>query len=128
MNIRHRILSLVGLLALPPLAAANDNNWQQHEDREHHSKEELSTRDRRNFEAYLDAHSETAQLLYQQPELINDRHQWIEKVEGASVACWWIPVGHRPTITESAERLRLINKAGPTPEAFTLRKAFPPPR
>ena len=67
------ILSLVGLLALPPLAAANDTNWQQHEDREHRAKEELSTRDRHNFEAYLDAHWETAQLLYQQPELINDR-------------------------------------------------------
>jgi hypothetical protein len=61
-------------------------------------------------------------------ELINDRHQWIQRVEGASVACWWIPIGHRPTIAESAERLRLINKLGPTLEAFTLRKSFPKPR
>jgi hypothetical protein len=67
------VLSLVGLLALPPLAAANDNNWQQHERKEHRSRDEMSTRDRRNFEAYLDAHWQTAQLLYQQPERINDR-------------------------------------------------------
>lgn len=67
------ILSLVGLLALPPLAAAYDNDWRQREGEERRSREEMSTRDRRNFEAYLDAHWETAQLLYQQPELINDR-------------------------------------------------------
>jgi hypothetical protein len=67
------VLSLVGLLALPPLVAANDNNWRQREGEECRSREEMSTRDRRNFEAYLDAHWETAQLLYQQPELIKDR-------------------------------------------------------
>jgi hypothetical protein len=68
------ILSLAGLLALPPLATARDNYWGQHEGRKHRSGAELSARDRRNFESYLDAHWETAQLLYQQPELINDRH------------------------------------------------------
>jgi hypothetical protein len=57
-------------------------------------------------------------------ELLNDRRQWIERMEGASVALWWIPAGHRPTIAESAEKLRLVRKLGPTPEAFTLRKAF----
>jgi hypothetical protein len=59
-------------------------------------------------------------------ELLNDRHQWIERVDGASVACWWIPVGHKPTIAESAERLRSVQKLGPTPFAFTMRKPFPP--
>ncbi|HEV8713441.1 MAG TPA: hypothetical protein VGX03_11500 [Candidatus Binatia bacterium] len=68
------ILSLAGLLALPPLATARGNHWGQHEGREHRSEAELSARDRRSFEAYLDAHWETAQLLYRQPELINDRH------------------------------------------------------
>ncbi|HEV8712768.1 MAG TPA: hypothetical protein VGX03_08080, partial [Candidatus Binatia bacterium] len=68
------ILSLAGLLALPPLATARGNHGGQHGGREHRSKAELSARDQRSFEAYLDAHWETAQLLYQQPELINDRH------------------------------------------------------
>ena len=68
------VLSLADLLALSPLAAAQSNDWRQHEEvAEHHSEAALSTRDRRSFEAYLDAHWETAQLLYQQPELINDR-------------------------------------------------------
>lgn len=67
------ILSLVALLALPPLATARDDNWGQREGREHHSTEGMSTRDRRSFEAYLDTDWETAQLLYQQPERINSR-------------------------------------------------------
>jgi hypothetical protein len=80
------IVSLAGLLTLPPLAAARDNDWQQHEEayrsennwqhheaQEHRSRAELSGQDRRSFEAYLDADWETAQPLYQQPELINDR-------------------------------------------------------
>lgn len=60
-------------------------------------------------------------------ELLNDRHLWIDRIAGASVALWWIPEGHRPTIAESAERLRWVRDRGPTPDAFTLRKSFPPP-
>jgi hypothetical protein len=60
-------------------------------------------------------------------ELLNERHQWVDSIVGASVALWWIPVGHRPTIAESAERLRSVRNHGPTPYAFTMRKSFPPP-
>ena len=60
-------------------------------------------------------------------ELLNERHQWVDSIVGASVALWWIPAGHRPDIAESAERLRSVRDRGPTPHAFTLRKAFPPP-
>jgi len=58
-------------------------------------------------------------------ELLNERHQWVDSVAGASVALWWIPTDHRPTIEESAERLRSVRDHGPTPYAFTIRKAFP---
>ena len=60
-------------------------------------------------------------------EMLNDRYQWIDHIEGASVALWWIPAGHRPTVAESAERLRSVRNAGPTADAFTLRKSFPRP-
>lgn len=59
-------------------------------------------------------------------ELLNERHQWVDRIAGASVALWWIPPGRRPTIAESAERLRSVRDRGPTPYAFTLRNAFPP--
>lgn len=60
-------------------------------------------------------------------ELLNDRHQWVDSIARASIALWWIPIGHRPTIAESAERLRSVRDHGPTPYAFTIRKAFPMP-
>ena len=60
-------------------------------------------------------------------EMLNARKQWLDQVEGTSMALWWIPIGHRPTIAESAERLRAIRKLGPTSYAFTLRKSFPAP-
>jgi hypothetical protein len=60
-------------------------------------------------------------------ELLNDRHLWVDRIAGASAALWWIPEGDRPTIAESAERLRWVRDRGPTPDAFTLRKSFPPP-
>jgi hypothetical protein len=60
-------------------------------------------------------------------ELLNDRHQWVDSLAEASVALWWIPIGHRPTIAESAERLRCVRTMGATRYAFTIRKTFGPP-
>jgi Domain of unknown function (DUF3291) len=60
-------------------------------------------------------------------ELLNERHQWVDSIAGASVALWWIPIGYRPSIAESAERLRSVRDRGPTPYAFTIRKAFQQP-
>lgn len=68
------VISLAALLTLPLPATAHDNHREQHVGgSEHHSRTELSARDRRSFDAYLDGHWKTAQPLYQQPELINNR-------------------------------------------------------
>jgi hypothetical protein len=60
-------------------------------------------------------------------EMLSQRRQWLDSIAGANVALWYIPIGHRPTVAESVERLRLVRTDGPTPQAFTLRKSFPPP-
>ena len=60
-------------------------------------------------------------------ELLNDRHQWIDKIAGASNVLWWITNDTRPTIAESVDRWQHLNAHGPTPHAFTLRKSFGPP-
>ena len=60
-------------------------------------------------------------------EMLNERHQWIDRIAGASAVLWWIPAGSLPTIAESAERWHKLEKSGPTPEGFTLRCTFPPP-
>ncbi len=60
-------------------------------------------------------------------EMVYERRQWLDSLAGGNVALWWIPAGHYPTVAESAVRLRSVRETGPTPYAFTLRKAFPPP-
>jgi hypothetical protein len=60
-------------------------------------------------------------------EMIQQRREWLDSIAGANVALWWIPAGQRPTVAESAERLRSVRIHGPTPYAFTLRRSFPKP-
>ena len=55
------------------------------------------------------------------------RQSWFDKYDGAYLALWWIPAGHRPTVAEAQQRLRTIESRGPTPEAFTFRQSFPAP-
>jgi hypothetical protein len=40
---------------------------------------------------------------------------------------WWVPAGAIPTLQQARERLALLDAHGPTPDAFTLRTAFPAP-
>lgn len=55
------------------------------------------------------------------------RKEWFERMQEAYMVLWWVPVGHRPTVQEAADRLALLRRDGPTPNAFTFRHAFPPP-
>lgn len=55
------------------------------------------------------------------------RRQWFEKFPEAYQVLWWVPAGHIPSTEEAIERLQLLQKAGPGPEAFTFRLQFPPP-
>jgi hypothetical protein len=57
---------------------------------------------------------------------LRDRKQWFEPMDGPILALWWIPAGHIPTVAEAIERLQLLSERGPSPEAFTFRKPFPP--
>lgn len=53
------------------------------------------------------------------------RREWFERMDAPIVALWWVPAGHRPTVTEAKERLDALDRLGPTPEAFTFRTLFP---
>jgi hypothetical protein len=55
------------------------------------------------------------------------RRTWFQPMAEATVACWWVPAGHRPTPLEAEERVRHLRAHGPTEHAFTLRTGFPPP-
>jgi hypothetical protein len=53
------------------------------------------------------------------------RREWFERME-MHMALWWLPAGHRPSVEEAKERLELLRAEGPTPEAFTFKRRFPP--
>lgn len=70
-----------------------------------------------------------AEFVYRTPahrEIMRRRAEWFEKIE-TYIALWWIPAGHRPTVQEATEKLRLLESLGPTPAAFTFKKPFPSP-
>lgn len=59
-------------------------------------------------------------------DVMRRRREWFDRME-VFLVLWWIPVGHVPTVAESEERLGLLRAHGPTPDAFTVRRHFPPP-
>jgi hypothetical protein len=60
-------------------------------------------------------------------EMFRGRTRWMDHFDRASLALWWIPAGHRPSVAESAERLRAVEEKGATPFAFTFKSPFPAP-
>jgi hypothetical protein len=62
------VLPFAGSLCIAPLASADRYGSQSSR-----YESQMSQRDSRSFQDYLDSHDETAQQLYQNPELLNDR-------------------------------------------------------
>lgn len=58
--------------------------------------------------------------------LMRRRREWFERME-TFLVLWWIPAGHTPAVAAAEERLDHLRRHGPTPEAFTFRRSFPPP-
>lgn len=59
-------------------------------------------------------------------ELLRDRRQWFEEMEQPSLALWWIPAGHVPSVDEARQRLSHLQQHGPSPVAFTFRTLHAP--
>ncbi len=55
------------------------------------------------------------------------RRDWLERFAGAYQALWWVPAGHRPTVDEALAKLWLLDRYGPSPQAFTFKARFPAP-
>lgn len=54
------------------------------------------------------------------------RREWFDHMD-VYMALWWVPAGHRPSAAEGREKVELIARLGPTPEAFTFRHPFAAP-
>jgi Domain of unknown function (DUF3291) len=60
-------------------------------------------------------------------EVLRRRREWFLRVDEATVALWWVPLGHRPSTDEAEHRVRQLREQGPTEVAFNFRQVFPPP-
>jgi heme-degrading monooxygenase HmoA len=59
--------------------------------------------------------------------VLRRRREWFERVAEATLALWWVPVGHLPTTAEAEERIRHLRAYGTTPLAFNFRRTFARP-
>ncbi|WP_066526285.1 DUF3291 domain-containing protein [Erythrobacter sp. CCH5-A1] len=58
------------------------------------------------------------------PEMAR-RREYFHRFESTYQALWWVPEGHRPSIDEGLSRLWMLDRYGPTPQAFTFKARFP---
>ena len=59
-------------------------------------------------------------------EFLRRRWEWFVPLAGPSLVLWWVPAGHRPTVTEARDRLERLAADGPSAAAFTLKATFSP--
>jgi hypothetical protein len=60
-------------------------------------------------------------------EQMRRRREWFLPFDGPYLVLWWIPAGTVPTVAQAGERLDLLRRNGPSPEAFTFREPYPAP-
>jgi hypothetical protein len=60
-------------------------------------------------------------------DVMRRRREFFEQMSELFVVLWWVEAGHVPTVPEAEERLTLLRAIGPSPDAFTFRRHFPPP-
>jgi predicted small integral membrane protein len=60
-------------------------------------------------------------------DVMRGRRQWFERLGEAYLVLWWVPAGTVPTVADAKERLEILRRRGPSPDAFTFRSPFPSP-
>jgi hypothetical protein len=60
-------------------------------------------------------------------DVMRRRREWFHRMADAYLALWWVPAGTIPTVAEAAERLELLERQGPSADAFSFRVPFPAP-
>jgi heme-degrading monooxygenase HmoA len=60
-------------------------------------------------------------------DIMRRRREWFEDHVQAFQVLWWVPARHIPAVAEAEQRLTVLRAHGPSPEAFTFRRHFPPP-
>lgn len=55
------------------------------------------------------------------------RREWFDPLDGPTTVLWWIRAGRKPTVHNGRDRLSLLDRLGPGPQAFGLRTIHDPP-
>ncbi|HSI18428.1 MAG TPA: DUF3291 domain-containing protein [Sphingomonas sp.] len=55
------------------------------------------------------------------------RRDYFARFEGAYQALWWLPAGETPTINDGVSRLWMLDRFGPSQQAFTFKARFAAP-
>lgn len=58
--------------------------------------------------------------------IMRRRREWFERFDRIYLALWWVPAGHRPSVTEAIDRLAHLEHHGPTAFAFGFADSFGP--
>ena len=60
------------------------------------------------------------------PEMAR-RREYFSRFDGAYQALWWVPAGTVPTVNDALSRLWMLDRFGPSAQAFTFKLRFPRP-
>jgi hypothetical protein len=60
-------------------------------------------------------------------EIMRRRKEWFQRMKESYMVLWWVREGDIPTIAEARLKLQALQVSGPSPEAFTFKRPFPPP-
>jgi hypothetical protein len=58
--------------------------------------------------------------------IMRRRREWFDEMQ-VYMALWWIPAGALPTLDDARSKLELLERLGPTADAFSFRQPFPAP-
>ena len=81
-----------------------------------------------NMSVWIDAES-LFDYVYRSahtPEMAR-RREYFARYDGAYQALWWIPAGSIPSVNDALSRLWLLDRFGPSAQAFTFKARFPRP-
>ena len=62
-------------------------------------------------------------VLRRHLEVMRRRREWMTRIAETYLALWWLPAGELPTIGDARRRLDHLRTHGPTPDAFTSKRA-----
>jgi hypothetical protein len=51
-------------------------------------------------------------------QIYKSRAEWFEKMEKPHMVFWWVPEGYIPSLKEAIDKLELLQKNGPSENAF----------